>query len=305
MFEHELLAGLAHPAFDARGAHDGPTLCLLGGIHGCEYSSIAAVTRVHERARRDAARRTDRRGAGCQHAVVRASLARSSFRKTARTSTGAFPARSTVRYTDVLARSIFDELIAPSDFLSTSMAAIRPKGWSRSRSMSTPRSASEPTRSLSRSGCPTSCASRRKRGTLGGTTAAAAADAGIPAVIAEAGGRGQLEEDAVALLVAGVRNALRRLEMLPGDPAAAEADMRLVQTFAWLRCAQAGWWDAAVSSGDEVAEGRLVGRIRDLWGDVLEELHAPCDGVVLFITTSPAVAADGLLLGLGADLAPV
>ena len=78
-----------------------------------------------------------------------------------------------------------------------------------------------------------------------------------------------------------------------------------MQTFAWLRCAQAGWWDAAVSSGDEVSEGRLVGRVRDLWGDVLEELYAPCDGVVLFITTSPAVAADGLLLGLGADLAPV
>ncbi len=44
--------------------------------------------------------------------------------------------------------------------------------------------------------------------------------------------------------------------------------------------------------------------IRDLWGDVLEEIVAPQDGVVLFITSSPAVVADGLLLGLGADLAP-
>ena len=35
---------------------------------------------------------------------------------------------------------------------------------------------------------------------------------------------------------------------------------------------------------------------------VLEEIRAPNDRVVLFITTSPAVADDGLLLGLGADL---
>jgi hypothetical protein len=35
---------------------------------------------------------------------------------------------------------------------------------------------------------------------------------------------------------------------------------------------------------------------------VHEEIRAPSDGVVLFLTTSPAVADDGLLLGLGADL---
>src|SRR5258705_793504 len=45
LFEHELLAGVEHPVFDARGSMDGPTLCLLGGIHGCEYASIAAVIR--------------------------------------------------------------------------------------------------------------------------------------------------------------------------------------------------------------------------------------------------------------------
>ena len=65
----------------------------------------------------------------------------------------------------------------------------------------------------------------------------------------------------------------------------------------------AGWWDAAVGSGDEVREGQLLGRVRNLWGDSLEEIRAPREGVVLFITTSPAVGDDGLLLGLGAGLA--
>ena len=56
-------------------------------------------------------------------------------------------------------------------------------------------------------------------------------------------------------------------------------------------------------AGDVVAAGARLGPVRNLYGDVLEEIVAPEDGVVLFLTSSPAVDADGLLLGLGADLA--
>ncbi len=40
------LNAVALPAFDLTGAHDGPHLSLIGGVHGCEYSSIAAVIDV-------------------------------------------------------------------------------------------------------------------------------------------------------------------------------------------------------------------------------------------------------------------
>ena len=40
--------------------------------------------------------------------------------------------------------------------------------------------------------------------------------------------------------------------------------------------------------------------MRDLAGEELEVVTAPEDGVVLFLTSSPAVADDGILLGLGA-----
>jgi len=45
VFPHEELAGLEHPAFEVQGAKEGPHVALIGGIHGCEYSSIAAVIR--------------------------------------------------------------------------------------------------------------------------------------------------------------------------------------------------------------------------------------------------------------------
>jgi predicted deacylase len=304
VFPHEPLAGIEHPAFEARGASDGPRVALIGGIHGCEYSSIAAVTRfMNELDTSDLS--------GSITAVPVVSM--ESFRQRSpfvvpadgKNLNRCFPGSYDGTYADVLARSIFDELIAPADVLidlhgGDMVEALEPFTIYEASPVE------ERAHAVAVAfGLPYVVREEPKPGGLGGMTSSAAAQAGIPAIIAEAGGRGQLEESAVAMLADGVRNALRHLEMLPGAPAPPGPEMRTVGSFVWLRCAEAGWWESAVAAGDAVAEGSLLGRVRTLHGEVLEEIHAPQDGVVLFLTTSPAVGADGLLLGLGADLAPV
>jgi predicted deacylase len=94
------------------------------------------------------------------------------------------------------------------------------------------------------------------------------------------------------------------LGMLPGEPAAAR-DVQEVDRFVWLRAQAEGWWEPAVRAGERVAAGGELGTLRTLHGELVERVTAPDDGVVLFLTSSPAVAADGLLLGLGAGLRPV
>ena len=84
-FPHELLAGLEHPAFEAKGAKDGPHLALIGGIHGCEYSSIAAVTRVMTELDTSELAGTITAVPGREHAVVPSGARRSSCPRTART----------------------------------------------------------------------------------------------------------------------------------------------------------------------------------------------------------------------------
>jgi uncharacterized protein len=293
--------GIDHPAFEARGARDGPKLSLIGGIHGCEYSSIAAVTRLMNEL--DASEL-----AGTITAVPVVSM--ESFRQRSafvvpadgKNLNRCFPGSFEGTYTDVLARSIYEELIAPADVLIDLHGGDQVEGLA-------PFAMYEPSAVEARAhaiavalNLPYVIREEERAPGLGGLTASAAAEAGIPGVIAEAGGRGLLEESAVKLLVAGVQNVLRHLEMLPGEPEPPPAGQRQVGSFIWLRTTHEGWWDAAVDSGDEVAEGQLLGRIRNLWGDVLEEIRAPREGVILFITTSPAVGAEGLLLGLGADL---
>ncbi len=303
VFSDPRLADLEHPAYEARGVRDGPHVALIGGIHGCEYSSIAAVTRVMNELDTDEL-------AGSISAVPVVSM--ESFRQRSpfvvpedrKNLNRCFPGTYEGTYTDALARSIFDELIAPADVLidlhgGDLVEALEPF------TIYDASPVEERARALAVAfGLPYVVREDPENG-LSGMTCSAAAEAGIPAIIAEAGGCGQLEEDAVALLVEGVRNALRSLEMLPGPVAPPRRDMRVVGAFDWLRCRAAGWWEAEAGAGAEVAGGELLGRVRSLHGDVLEEIRAPRDGVILFLTTSPAVSFDGLLLGLGAELAPV
>ncbi len=299
-FTFPALAGLRHPAFEAVGVEDGPHLALLGGVHGCEYSSIAAVTRFMT-----ALDPGELRGRITAVPVVNLSSfrARSPFvtPEDGKNLNRCFPGDPNGSYSDVLAHAIFEELIAPADvvvdlhggdlvealepFAIYAESAVESRAHAVAAAFGLPYVVREP----------------RSESGLGGMTCIAAAEAGIPAIIAEAGGCGLLDDDAIELLVRGIGNVLRHLEMLPGEPDPA-AGQRTVGSFVWLRCGGEGWWDAAVSVGDEVPAGALLGSMRDLWGDVLEEIRAPSDGVVLFLTSSPAVTADGLLLGFGTEL---
>lgn len=300
VFSDPRLSGLEHPAFVARGEHDGPRAALIAGVHGCEYSSIAAVIRLMSEL--DTGELS-----GSITAVPVVSM--ESFRQRSpfvvpedgKNLNRCFPGTYEGTYTDALARSIFDELIAPADVLidlhgGDLVEALEPFAIYDASPVE------ERARALAIAfGLPYVVREEPAAG-LAGMTCSAAARVGIPAVIAEAGGCGQLDPDAVDLLVEGTRNALRSLEMLPGPVSPPRADMRLVGAFDWLRCRGAGFWESAVAAGDEVEEGRLLGRVTSLHGEVQEEIHAPRDGVVLFLTTSAAVSDDGLLLGLGAEL---
>jgi predicted deacylase len=129
---------------------------------------------------------------------------------------------------------------------------------------------------------------------------AAAADRGVPAMIAESGRCGLLEESAVVRHVDGVQNVLRTLGILAGAPTRFEPP-HLVSRFEWLRSDHEGIFLPRVSVSQIVAEGEVLGELIDLLGNRLAEVIAPVSGIVLFTVTSPAIKQGGLLLGIGVD----
>ena len=296
------LAGLQVPLIEVTGTADGPLLTVLAGVHGCEYASMAGVRRwAHE------LRSRELRGRVRAVPVLNlpAFTARSPFvvPEDGKNLNRCFPGNPAGTLTDRLAYDTFTQLVEGSDALVDAhcgdlVEALEPFALYDG-------GPSEPSaRELAIAyGLP--YVLRQEPGpdqTVAGSTSAAAAAAGIPAIIAEAGGCGLVEEHAVRLHITGLDRVLAALGMT--DPRPDDAAGRPAPTFLrdsiWPHCRQAGWWEPAVRPGDAVAEGQVLGTISSLDGAaVLEAISAPAAGVIMFLTSSPAVTADGLLLGLG------
>ena len=159
-----------------------------------------------------------------------------------------------------------------------------------------------------------------RTGAGGLSSYAAAADKGIPAILAEAGGAGQMQEEAVSLLVNGVVNVMRHLGMIedarpeshiensetnskpkPKKTTRSAVATTILTKFDWLYTKSTGVWYPKVAQGDAVREGEQIGTVGDLFGDTLDEIVSPVNGVVLFLTISPSVLENGLLMGIGVE----
>jgi len=301
------LAGLTVPLVEVAGSHDGPLLTVIAGVHGCEYASMDGVRRwLRELETRDISGRV--------RAVpvlnVSAFAARTPFvvPEDGKNLNRCFPGDPGGTLAERLAYDAFTQLIAGSDayidaHCGDMVEALQPfalyeagPAEDRAHALATAyrlpyviRQDAGPDRAVS------------------GTSSGAAAAAGIPAITAEAGECGLVQEHAVALHVAGLNSVLESLAMAEPEPGAAaqpgqtRSEQTQLSRFLWLRCRDAGWWEPTVGPGQTVTAGQVIGTVSTLDGaGLLEEIVAPADGVIIFLTSSPAVAADGLLLGLGA-----
>jgi uncharacterized protein len=295
------LAGFDVPVIELTGTADGPRLTVLAGVHGCEYAPMAAVRRWT----RSLAGRELR---GSVRAVPVLNLP--SFR--ARTPfvvpddgknlNRCFPGNPDGTVADRLAHAAFTQLIVGSDALIDVHAGDMVEALEPFALYDTGPAEARALEMAAAYGL--GYVIRQEPGpgrAVGGTTSTAAAEIGIPAIIAEAGGCGLVEAAAVETHVRGLDRVLALLGMtdLPGAaPAAAPVHLG---RFLWLQATSEGWWEPAVRPGEQVAEGQALGTVTSLDGaEVLQAVTAPAPGVPMFITSSPAVASGGLLLGLGA-----
>jgi uncharacterized protein len=300
-FDSPALAGGEWPCFEAAGASDGPRLCVLAGVHGCEYSGISAVGRFMRSLDTSVLS-----GSIVAMPIVSPAMftGRAAFVSPAdgKNPNRCFPGDPDGTYSEQLAHHIFTELIAPSDVLvdvhgGDLVEALEPF------TLFDESPVADRAREMALAYGLQYVVNPEPSGTaIGGTTSDAAAAAGIPAITPEAGGCGLLEEEAIEAHVRGLTNVLHVLGMVPGDPEPPRRPQRLVRRFIWLRSKRAGWWQPDVAPGESVAAGARLGAVCDPFGEELEVICAPEAGVPLFVTSSPAVADDGLLLGLGAGI---
>ena len=293
----EGLVGSEIPFYTYGDPESGPTVSIMAGVHGCEYVPMLALRQFLDEL-------DESQLQGCLRVVPIANIA--SFQ--ARTAfvvphdglnlNRCFPGTLEGTFTERLAYALFQGAIAPAQYhvdmhAGDQVEALEPFA------IYDVSSVEEASSAMAHAyGLPYVIRTERSESPIAGTSSAAAAEAGIASITAEVGGRGLVDDVSVTRHLEGLRRLLSSLGVLPAPFPDAEAPVE-IHHWVWLRSKTAGWWSSRFGVGEWVDANEVIGTVRSLDGAHYEEIVAPEAGVPLFLTTSPAVAADGLLLGLG------
>lgn len=121
-----------------------------------------------------------------------------------------------------------------------------------------------------------------------GNFRASACRAGCPTIVLEAGEVWKIEPSVVEIGVRGIRNVLIELGMVAGEARRPAYQTRVRKT-KWIRAELGGILQFHVAPGEIVDEGQPLATNASLLGVENRVLTSPTDGVILGMTTLPAV----------------
>lgn len=285
------------PLFLINGAQPGPTLVITAGIHGAEYPCVEAASRL--------GRTLEPQELAGQMVIAPlanpvAFAARSIYVSPpdGKNLNRQFPGKAQGTFSEALAHWLLTNIIGAGDAYidlhgGDMIEALMPFGCvvgSGQAEMDAKAAAMAQSFGLP-------YIVLRERRSIAGTTHMAAADAGIPALLAEAGGQGLLTEPDVQLLEQGCRRVMASLGMTAG-PDRPETPPRKFEAWSWLRAEHHGLFYPDVVVGQEVKAGQPLGRVATIFGETLQPVEATMDGAVLFLVTSLAMNQGDPLLAI-------
>jgi predicted deacylase len=291
------LVGADVPFYIYGDPDHGPTVSLMAGVHGCEYTSMLGLRRflagLDETALRGSLRVVPIANIAAFHARAAFVVPHDGLNLNR-----CFPGDPKGSFSQRLAYALFENVILPAEYHIDLHAGDQVEDLE-PFTIYDVSDVEEQSRAMAYSyGLGYVVRSGPSASPIAGTSSAAAAEVGIASFTAEVGGRGLVDEISVRLHEEGIVRVLSMLGVLPNSLPPAPAPVEL-DHWVWPRATEAGWWTPHVCAGDHVLAGTVIGTVSALDGSAVEEIIVPESGVLLFLTTSPAVAKDGLLLGLG------
>jgi predicted deacylase len=116
---------------------------------------------------------------------------------------------------------------------------------------------------------------------------------GIPSVLVEVGGRGELSSDLVERGVSGVLNVMKHLKMIDGY-AHPRKDCQIIHKFVRIMSKTGGLFKQIIPTGSIVKEGEKIGEIISMDGISLDVL-ANASGLLVEAFNNPAVFSGEVL----------
>jgi predicted deacylase len=122
---------------------------------------------------------------------------------------------------------------------------------------------------------------------VAGSVSTEACKIGVPAIVVEGGELGRLDEHTIEFLMSGIVNVMKFLKMLPG-----ESQNRKPATIGervLVRAPASGIIIREAKAGNKVTKGQRLGRIRNFFGEEIQSIESPTNGVIMMSYPVPAV----------------
>ncbi len=262
-----------------RARQDGPTVFVTAALHGDEINGTGAIRQLLHSGELELTR-------GNLILVPVLNLLafdrHSRYLPDRRDLNRFFPGSPSGSLASRMAHNVFSEIVSRSDYgIDLHTAAVRRTNYPNIRgNMSDPVVAK-----LARSfGCELILDGKGPEGSFRREACAA----GCPTIIMEGGEVWKVEPGIVSMIDQGIKNVLRGLEMLPGEPKVPQHQTVLNKT-KWMRAQRGGFLQFHVKPGEVVEANQPIATNTSLLGVETSTLLAPFAGVVIGMTTLPAV----------------
>ena len=125
-----------------------------------------------------------------------------------------------------------------------------------------------------------------------------ATNAGCPTIVVEGGEVWKVEPSVADCMTRGVFNVMKELKMMDGAPDIPE-NQAMIQKTKWIRAERGGFNTMHVAPGDIVVKGQPIATNSSLLSEDQNRLEAPFSGIVIGMTTLPAVQPGEPVVHIG------
>jgi len=119
-----------------------------------------------------------------------------------------------------------------------------------------------------------------------------------PAITTESGFLGRTDEEDVVRNIHGILSVMKLFKMIKGEPEFV-TDPVWIDRYEVVYSKKDGLFYPLTKMGYYVIQGEKVGYITDYFGNVVEELHAPFSGILLYIINTPPISNGEPLFEVG------
>ncbi len=134
-----------------------------------------------------------------------------------------------------------------------------------------------------------------------GTFRGTADELDIPAITLEVGNPGVYQKKLIRSGLVGVHNVLSHLGMTDDELLTPTASTIICRKSYWIFTETGGLLQVHVDLLERVEKGQLIASLRNVFGELIQEYHAPEKGVVIGKSIAPVNQSGGRILHLGVE----